>query len=482
MSSAAEAEGFRGASGEVDVKASRYLARVAGLAAGLALIAAAATTSTAGAATAHATGALADGATWIADVPDNWNGVLLLYSHGFGPLTAADAPDPASASALLARGYALAGSSYDPNGSWWALRSAVADQFQTIEAATAHVLPHAPSRVIAVGSSMGGLVSALEAERGAGHIDGALTTCGIVAGGVRLNNYQLDGEYVMSKLLATTPVQLVDFFPNFSAGIASGFALQAIAGQAQTTAQGRARLALAMAFLNATPDVPGQPAPPLSDADAVEAAQFSSMFEGGFPIIAFVNAARPWIEMSAGGNASWIKGEDFALLLAHSPYAFDVARLYREAGLSLWADLSALNAGANIPADASAIASLEQTSVPTGRLVVPELDLHTIHDPLVPVEMENTYAAVVRGAGAGSLLRQAYVDRFGHCAFSASEIVAGVEAVDHRIQTGRWDSVAEPQKLESFANGLGLDTAAFVRFEPFPLSGDNGPFNPDQNG
>jgi hypothetical protein len=75
---------------------------------------------------------LADGATWIADVPSDWNGVLLLYSHGFGPLTAADAPDPASAAALLDRGYALAGSSYDPNGSWWALQSAVRDQFQTI--------------------------------------------------------------------------------------------------------------------------------------------------------------------------------------------------------------------------------------------------------------------------------------------------------------------------------------------------------------
>ena len=26
--------------------------------------------------------------TWVADVPVNWNGTLLLYSHGFGPLTA----------------------------------------------------------------------------------------------------------------------------------------------------------------------------------------------------------------------------------------------------------------------------------------------------------------------------------------------------------------------------------------------------------
>ena len=209
----------------------------------------------------HFSGTLADGATWIADVPSDWNGVLLLYSHGFGPLIAADAPDPASAAALLDRGYALAGSSYDPNGSWWALQNAVRDQFQTIDAATANALPHAPSRVIAVGSSMGGLISALEAQQGAGHIDGALSTCGIVAGGIQLNNYQLDGEYVMTKLLATTPIQLVNFFPDFNAGIATGFTLQAVANQAQTTPQGRARLALAMAFLNATPDAPGQPAP-----------------------------------------------------------------------------------------------------------------------------------------------------------------------------------------------------------------------------
>src|SRR6516164_7201761 len=59
----------------------------------------------------HVTGTLPDGAGWVADVPAQWNGTLLLYSHGFGFLTAEDAPDPATSAALLARGYALAGSS-----------------------------------------------------------------------------------------------------------------------------------------------------------------------------------------------------------------------------------------------------------------------------------------------------------------------------------------------------------------------------------
>jgi hypothetical protein len=60
-------------------------------------------------------GVLPNGATWIADVPANWNGTLLLYSHGYNPGPAnppVNSPDPATAEALLARGYALAGSSY----------------------------------------------------------------------------------------------------------------------------------------------------------------------------------------------------------------------------------------------------------------------------------------------------------------------------------------------------------------------------------
>ena len=462
------------------MNASRYLVRFASLAAGLALVVAAATVPTAGAGAAHFSGTLTDGATWIADVPTDWNGMLLLYSHGFGPPVAADAPDTATANALLDRGYALAGSSYDPNGSWWALRSAVHDQFETIGAVTSAALPHQPDRVLAVGTSMGGLVSALEAQQGEGRIDGALSTCGIVAGAVHLNNYQLDGEYAISKLLAPAQAIKLVGFSSPAEGAASGAELTAAAQQAQTTPQGRARLALAFAFLNATPAAPGIPTPAPNDADAVEAAQFASEVVA-FPLLNFIQFGRPWIEQSAGGNGSWTLGEDFAALLDKSPYNNVVRALYRQAGLDLKSDLAALTAGANIPADPGAITSLQQTSVPTGHLDVPELDLHTIHDPLVPVEQENTYGALVRGTGSNSLLRQAYVDRWGHCAFTPAELVAGVEALLHRVETGHWDSAAEPRKLNAFASRLGIGDAAFIQYQPPPLSGDNGPFDPALN-
>lgn len=74
----------------------------------------------------HVTGTLPDGATWIADVPADWNGTLLLFAHGFGPTVAQNAPDPAVRDHLLAEGYTPAGSSYDPEGPMRALNSAEA--------------------------------------------------------------------------------------------------------------------------------------------------------------------------------------------------------------------------------------------------------------------------------------------------------------------------------------------------------------------
>src|SRR6476661_5692311 len=75
------------------------------------------------------TGALPDGAEWVIDVPPEFNGTLLLYSHGLTfpgeDNPAVDAPDPATPQALLDRGYALAGSSF---GTGFAVQEALRDQ------------------------------------------------------------------------------------------------------------------------------------------------------------------------------------------------------------------------------------------------------------------------------------------------------------------------------------------------------------------
>ena len=62
--------------------------------------------------------------------------------------------------------------------------------------------------------------------------------------------------------------------------------------------------------------------------------------------------------------------------------------------------------------------------------------------------------------------------------FAPPELVAGVLAVQHRVDTGRWDNVAQPAQLEASATGLGLGPAAIIPYEPARLTGINGPFNP----
>ena len=51
------------------------------------------------------------------------------------------------------------------------------------------------------------------------------------------------------------------------------------------------------------------------------------------------------------------------------------------------------------------------------------------------VENESAYKNVVRSEGNGRLLRQDFVDRAGHCAFTPAETIAAVEKLVERIDT-----------------------------------------------
>ncbi len=440
--------------------------------AGLAVPGGAADAATGAAPGTQVGGTLANGTNWIAEYPQSWNGTLLLYSHGFGPLTAADAPDPNTQAALLADGYALAGSSYDPNGSEWALDTAVSDQFGTLAAVESTVLPSRPKHVIAVGTSMGGLVSALEAQNGAGKINGALTTCGIVGGGVNLNEYQIDGEYAIAQLLGNRGTQLVGFGGDSNAALGTAAALTADATTAQATAAGQARLALAMAFLNVTPWDPSAAAPaPASDPAAQESAEYDTLFSGALSIMDFIELGRISFEQAENGQDTWDVGTNFAQVLAASPYRTQVEALYKKAGLNLNADLADLISHTSIKADPAALRSLIVTSDPTGRLEVPELDLHTIGDNLVPVQNESNYAQLVDRAGSGDLLRQAFTESYGHCNFSPSELVAGIEAIMHRVTTGQWGNVTTADSLERAAAATNLGPANFTNYYPGRLTG-----------
>ncbi|MEV6851312.1 hypothetical protein [Actinoplanes sp. NPDC051411] len=442
----------------------RKIAAVAAAAAACAAAVLAAPSGPAYAASGAFTGTLTDGASWVADVPAHWNHTLILYSHGYGPLTAQDAPDAATKTQLLAAGYALVGSSYS-GPSWWAMASAVDDQFSSLAAASR--ITGRPHRTIAWGTSMGGLVSALEAQDRRHLVDGALTTCGLVAGALNLNDYQLYGEYALAHLLAPgQPVKLVRYTDAADAGAAAQ-SLSTVVAANQGTAAGRARIALGAVLLNEPGWYTGPAAPGPRDYAGQEAQQEQEIATFLLP---FIMTARQQVELAAGGNSSATKGVDFGAVLDSSAHAGEVRALYRAAGLNLETDLRRLTRDADIKADPAAVAALARTSMVSGHLGVPELDIHTIADQLVPVEQENWYGKLVERRGGGPLLRQAYVNTTGHCAFQPAETIAALHAVEHRLGTGRWDATTSPGALNAAAGGTGR----YVRYEPPRLAGGLG--------
>jgi pimeloyl-ACP methyl ester carboxylesterase len=414
----------------------------------------------------HYTGTIADGATWIADVPAHWNGTLILFSHGFGPTTAADSPSAASQTALLNQGYALAGSSYDPSGSWWALDTAANDQFATL-AEVEQLLGGKPHRVIAMGESMGGLINSQIAEQGAGRVNAALNLCGLVGGGVNLDNYQLNAEYAITKLIPGASGVPIRDYSSAAAGGAAAAALSTAVTAAQSTAEGQARIALVGALLNETDWAANETAPAPHDYAGQEAQEEQWMTSGGQ--LGFIEFGRYYIEQAAGGDSGWNVGVNYAELLRGSVHFQQVAALYKAAGLNLDTDLEGLDRGESYLPEGDSLTSMEHSSTNTGRLAVPLLDIHTTSDQLVPVEQESAYAEKVAEAGDSALLRQAYVSRQGHCNFTTAEIVAALDTVNQRAVTGTWGDTTRPAALETAANALGLDGATYVAFHPGQL-------------
>ena len=158
--------------------------------------------------------------------------------------------------------------------------------------------------------------------------------------------------------------------------------------EAQLTPEGRARTALITALAD-TPGwfTPTSPEPAADDFVTREANQFLWGQNVGVP---FAFGFRAELEARAGGNPSWNVGVNYREQLERSVDREEVQAIYRAAGLSLEADLEALNHAPRISADPSAFAYLEQNITFNGQIHVPVLTAHTKGDGFVVVENETT--------------------------------------------------------------------------------------------
>lgn len=407
-----------------------------------------------------------EGAYYTISVPSNWNGTLVLYSHGYVfkgqplPNPAPDAGDPLTEAALLQRGYALTGSSYSQNG--WALQQAFHDQITLLDYFNA-TCGH-PTRTIAWGHSLGGIITAGLVQLYPDRFVAALPMCGVVAGGIGTWNQALDSAFAFDVLLANNALPIVHItHPKRTLNQA-----ESILGSAQNTAQGQARIALAAALA----DIPGwfdpsSPEPGSKDYIAQEQNQY--LWESQVDFL-FAFEARAELEGRAGGNPSWNTGVDYRTQLAHSADSSEVMALYKKAGLNLNQDLNTLNATQRIKADSGAVGYLNKYITFNGDLNMPVLTMHTTGDGLVVNQDEQAYKSVVDWRGDSNLLRQVFVHRAGHCAFTPAETVTAFQTLIQRVDTGKWGDSTDPGLMnkEALALGPGLNTAppAFINFKP----------------
>ncbi|MCH9738213.1 MAG: hypothetical protein K0U42_05585, partial [Actinomycetia bacterium] len=201
----------------------------------------------ANAADACALGATCEGALsgplgdspYTIQMPEKFNGTVLLYSHGyrigtplpaalatplglntgaykqisyppFAPAFGSDvaymasneaaiAPNPTVAANLLAQGYALAGAGYARQG--WASAEGVEAGENLIKFINAGAVSN-KKKIMVWGDSLGGLISQTLAERNPGKIAGSLPSCGVLEGPLQAYSSAMTVLYTWKALIA----------------------------------------------------------------------------------------------------------------------------------------------------------------------------------------------------------------------------------------------------------------------------------------
>jgi pimeloyl-ACP methyl ester carboxylesterase len=338
-----------------------------------------------------ADGTLEGGALYRVCFPASWNGDLVVYAHGYvRPDLPVALPDdvigglPVSA-AVNALGYAFATTSYRANG--LVADVAVEDLVELDETVRARYRPD-PSRTFVVGVSEGGLVAVLALEREPDLYAGGIAACGPI------------GDFSLQ----------VDYFGDFRA-VFDWFFPGVLPGSP----------ILSPAELQQNWDavyVPAVTAALLDDP----AAAGELLAVTGAP----VDAADPATIGETVVGILWYtvySTTDAQTRLGGQPYD-NTTRVYQGSS-----DDAALNAGiGRFTADPAARAALARFET-TGQVGAPVVTLHTTGDPIVPVTHQGLYATKVADAGAGALLDEDAVDRYGHCTFQQAEIVSAFNAL-----------------------------------------------------
>ena len=346
----------------------------------------------------------ADGAGYRIEIPDNWNGTLLLWARGFGGLndlgtgfsTQIDFGGfPPGRELLTSLGAGWAASTYADTG--YVPARGVDDLLRVKDIAAAAVGP--PQWTYCVGGSMGGGTAQLMAQEFPGEIDGALALCGALSN-AEVVDYIVSWHMVAHWLIGELP--------------------------SSTSALGLIGWAAALGSV----DDRGLHLTPRGE-------QFAALMEdlsGGPRWGVRDGLAQQWAVNFALGTLYW------PALLAGAPpapgavidhdaafAAFDTQDVVYGAPPEAGVDLDRLNAEVLRFRPPPGLRDDPALGVASGALGVPLLTLKTSGDMWTPLSLDRSYARRVQAAGNGDLLVQRVVRRAGHCRFS--EVEEGLRAL-----------------------------------------------------
>jgi alpha-beta hydrolase superfamily lysophospholipase len=318
------------------------------------------------------------------EVPDDWNGELVLWAHGYrGPGTEVyvDNLPGALRRAVIEGGHAWAASSYSENG--YTPGIGADDTLALKEHFEAEI--GEAKRTYVVGASMGGHVVTLSLEHFAHEYDGALAICGALAGEEMIDylfSWNLAAEYVTG-----VQIPIGDGAAAMIGGVLGQFT--SMLGPIQSPTQ-RGQQFESIIRMNT-----GGPRP---------------FFEEGFREQYPVNFAFLLLDAELRSLPARAATNDYV--------EYEI-----EEGLGLTSDevndgirrLSADPAARNAEAHPDAVPT-------TGRISDPLLTLHGTGDLFVPISMEQSYRRKADEAGAGDLLVQRAIRSGGHCKFSEAEL------------------------------------------------------------
>ena len=318
--------------------------------------------------------------------PTNWNGILLLYAHGYISKDAPVVITPDTQlviSLLTTQGFAVAASSFSENG--WVIKDGTQRTHQLLGLFTSKF--GTPARVYAAGASMGGLIAIRLAETWPSDFAGVLPACAVAGGLTRQYDYALNVRVL---------------FDLFYPGVLAGTAVDVPAG------------------IDVNRDIVG-PAVAAMTANPAGAAAIASIAQTPVPFASGAELLGS-IATALGGAAGYPE----ILGLTHGHAYFDnMATQYTGA---LPAPTQAfINANVQrFSGTPPGQNSLEHNYTPTGDLRIPALTLSTYRDPVVPGFHRTIYGQEVAAMGDGDRLVQrqvqGYAGGYGHCTFTPQEL------------------------------------------------------------